>query len=274
MPGHLGFAGAPLHSVVSAYLQSLEFRNRGLLQPRTEAEIVQLDGFSIYVAKDDALIAPAIRAGYEPDVTRTLLEHMAPGYIVDIGANCGYFSLLAASRGAPVYAFEPLQKNLRLLHASVALNRFEHLRIIAAAASDSPRTLIIGAAYTNGIVAEPRDDPQAALAADFVAAVRVDDVVPRDEPVSVIKIDVEGHEYPALVGARRTIMECRPVIISEFAPAALTANSRRSGAEYLQLLSSFSYDVSVIGNPGAHTIEAILASCAGADHIDILAVPH
>jgi hypothetical protein len=47
---------------------------------------------------------------------------------------------------------------------------------------------------------------------------------------------VEGHEYLALVGALRTIRERRPVIVSEFSPAGLKVNSRRSGTEYLQLL--------------------------------------
>jgi hypothetical protein len=147
--GHLAFVGTPLESVVSAYLQSLEFRNRGLLQPGIEAEVVDLSGFSIYVAKDDALIAPGIRAGYEPEVTRVFLEHMARGSVVDIGANCGYYAFLAASRGVYAYAFEPLQRNLRLLHASVLLNRFNNVKIIGAAASDSPRTLTIGASYSN-----------------------------------------------------------------------------------------------------------------------------
>src|ERR1700722_13638338 len=217
---------------MEAVQRALEFRNRGLLQPGIEAEIVELNGFSIYVAKDDALIAPGIRAGYEPEVTRVFLEHMGE-CVLDIGANCGYFSLLAASRGARAYAFEPLQRNLRLLHASVALNRFEGIEIMAAAASDSPRTLIIGASYTNGIVAEPRDEIQAALAADYVAAVCIDDVIPGDEAVSIIKIDVEGHEYLALAGASRTIRKHRPVIISEFAPAALKVNSGRSGRSSL-----------------------------------------
>jgi FkbM family methyltransferase len=273
MPGHLGFVGAPLASVVSSYLQSLEFRNRGLLKASTEADIVQLDGFSIYVAKDDNLIAPAIRAGYEPDVTRAFLSHMGQGVVVDIGANCGYFSLLAASRGANVYAFEPLQKNLRLLYASVAMNHFERMKIIAAAASNAPGTLTIGAAYTNGIVAETRNEAKAALTAEFVAAIRVDDVIPNNEAVSLIKVDVEGHEYRAIMGARRTIKERRPVIISEFGPAGLAANSRHSGLEYLQLLFDLDYDVSVIGNSEANTIETILASTAETDHIDIVAVP-
>jgi FkbM family methyltransferase len=178
---------------------------------------------------------------------------------------------LAASRGVYAYAFEPLQRNLRLLHASVLLNRFKNIRIIGAAASDSPRTLTIGASYTDGIVAEPRNELKAALPTDYVAAVRVDDVIPRDEPVSLIKIDVDGHEYLALLGALRTIRERRPVIISEFSPARLKVNSGRSGTEYLQLLSDLGYDVSVIGNGGVDAIDAVRAS--GADHVDLLAVP-
>ena len=120
-------------------------------------------------------------------------------------------------------------------------------------------------------MAEPRSELKAALAADYVAAVRVDDVIPRDEPVSLIKIDVEGHEYLALVGALRTIRERRPVIVSEFSPAGLKVNSRRSGAEYLQLLSDLGYDVSVIGNREAKPIDAVRVSPS--DHVDLLAVP-
>jgi hypothetical protein len=91
--GHLAFVGTPLESVVSAYLQSLEFRNRGLLQPSTEAEVVEPQRLSIYVAKDDALIAPGIRAGYEPEVTRVFLEpwHAALLWILEQTAGITRF---------------------------------------------------------------------------------------------------------------------------------------------------------------------------------------
>jgi FkbM family methyltransferase len=273
--GHLGLAGQPLDAVVSGYLQSLEFRNRGLLAPAGDVLAVELAGYVVYVAKDDSLIGASIGYGYEPEVTRVFLEHLADGAVVDIGANCGYFSMLAASRGATVYAFEPLQRNLRLLHAGLAANGFEHIRIMAAAASDAPGTLAIGAAYTNGIVNEVRPNgPAAALTAEYVAAVRVDDVIPPEARISLIKIDVEGHEYRALLGARRTIERCRPVIISEFGPPGLEANSQRSGGEYLRLLRGFGYQISVIGGPEIQSDEAIRQRARGIDHIDILAVPH
>src|SRR5215471_21586931 len=152
--GHFLFVGQPLDSVVSSYLQSLEFRHRGLLTSSSETSKVTCKGYTAYVAADDPLIGAGIAGDYEPEVTKAFLEHMGDGAVIDIGANCGYFSLLARSRGADVWAFEPLQRNLRLLHATIAENRLDRIHIIAAAASDSPGTLGIGASYTNGIVTD------------------------------------------------------------------------------------------------------------------------
>jgi FkbM family methyltransferase len=45
---------------------------------------------------------------------------------------------------------------------------------------------------------------------------RLDDLLPHDCPVAAIKLDLEGGEYHALLGARATIRRCRPVIIFEF----------------------------------------------------------
>jgi FkbM family methyltransferase len=272
--GHLVNVGQPLVSVVSAYLHSLEFHNRGLLTSNSEAQTVAVNGYVIYVAKDDPLIGAAIGCGYEPEVTDVFLDHMGTGAVLDIGANCGYFTMLAASLGAKVYAFEPLQSNVRLLHASIAANRFHRVRIMAAAASNVPGTLAIGATYTNGIVNDVRPDgPLAALAADYVAAVRADDVVPPEVPVSIIKIDTEGHEFRALSGAIGIIERSRPVIITEFSPTALAVNSKISGNDYLAWLQSLGYRVSLIGDPEVNTIAAILGRCAGIDHVDLVAKP-
>lgn len=270
---HFDLVGKPLSAVVSSYLRSTEFRRRGLLDPAVGAELVTLDKFSIFVATDDWLIAPAIRAGYEPDVSEAFLEHLGEGRVLDIGANCGYFSFLAASHGSHVYAFEPMQRNLRLLQAGALLNGFDQVRIIAAAASDSLRTLTIEGVHANAIVGNVEDNSQAALTAEYVAALRVDDVVAGSDLVSLIKIDVEGHEYRAISGALETIRKWRPVIISEFSPDGLATNSGHSGMEYLALLSSLGYVTSVIGQRKVCTSEAILKSCSGKHHVDILAVP-
>jgi hypothetical protein len=132
---------------------------------------------------------------------------------------------------------------------------------------------VIGATYTDGIVNDAApSNAQAALSADYAAALRIDDVVPADRYVSMIKIDVEGHEYRAIIGARRTIETSQPAIISEFGPGALIANSGRTPGEYLRLLRSMGYGISVIGSPEITTDDAILAKTAAVDHLDILAV--
>jgi FkbM family methyltransferase len=56
------------------------------------------------------------------------IEAMAPGSVLyDVGANVGSYSLLAASRGIEVYAFEPMAANLMRLQQNVALNKYEKL---------------------------------------------------------------------------------------------------------------------------------------------------
>jgi len=271
---HMFYLGMPLDRVVSSYLGSLEFRNRNLTAGDAGAEEVRLDGYSVYVAKDDILIAPVIRAGYEPEVTQVFLDHLGTGLVIDVGANCGHFTMLAASRGAAVYAFEPLLRNVRLLHAGAVRNGFQSVRIIAAAASDLAGTLVIGASHTDGMVGEAgRNGVEAALSADYVAAVRIDDMVPRDRPVSLIKIDVEGHEYRALKGAMRTIAIWDPVILSEFAPAWL-ASSGHSGIEYLELLRGAGYSLAVVGRPEVTAPAAILELCGDTGHVDLLATPN
>src|SRR5215204_2590574 len=60
---------------------------------------------------------PFLSGDYEPPVRRALMEHLRPGMVFyDVGANVGYFSLLAAAivtRSGTVYAFEPVAKNVK-----------------------------------------------------------------------------------------------------------------------------------------------------------------
>jgi hypothetical protein len=112
---------------------------------------------------------------------------------------------------------------------------------------------------------------EAALGCDFVITVTVDSVV--QSKVDLLKIDVEGHEYRSILGATDTIRRSRPLIVTEFSPGALEANSRVAPLEYLDLLRSLGYRLSVAGQPAKITNEEILALTRGVDHIDLLAEP-
>lgn len=275
--GHSGLAGAPLQELVAGYLHSLEFRQRGLMNAPSTLEIIDLPRFRMYVTSDDPLIGHTIRNAriYEPDVTQVFVDHLRPrANVLDIGANIGYFSLLAASLIGPegtVFAFEPLASNVKVLAANRMLNRFNNIEIIAGAASDRVQTLAIGAAYTDGVVGDIPQSVEGTLGCEFVITVPADIVV--HTKIDLLKIDVEGHEYRVISGAKETIRRSRPLIVTEFSPGALEANSRVPPVHYLDLLRSFGYRLSPVGQPGKTTNEEILELTRRVDHIDILAEP-
>ena len=68
---------------------------------------------------------------WEPYETSLLLQLLKPGHVfVDVGANIGYFSLLAASlvgETGAVFAFEPDPQNFTLLQASAEHNGLAHI---------------------------------------------------------------------------------------------------------------------------------------------------
>ena len=75
---------------------------------------------------------------YETPVQKALLDNVAAGGVVyDIGANVGFFSLLAARRVGPqgrVYALEPVARNAAAIERSARLNGFGAIEVFAKAA--------------------------------------------------------------------------------------------------------------------------------------------
>ncbi|MCI4369011.1 MAG: FkbM family methyltransferase, partial [Thermoplasmata archaeon] len=84
------------------------------------------------------LTAELIETGTHEPVTTSLFESLLTpsSTVVDIGANIGWFTLVAARRAARVYAYEPEPENFRLLSQSVAENQFQNVVLERAAISD------------------------------------------------------------------------------------------------------------------------------------------
>ena len=92
-----------------------------------------------------------------------------------------------------------------------------------------------------------RPDPQIAIIRVMVVA--LDDVIPADQPLAFMKIDIEGGEYHALLGAANTIRRCRPVIVLE-AGSKSTGQYGVTPAELFALVSqSFGYDLILDNGP-------------------------
>jgi FkbM family methyltransferase len=138
----------------------------------------------------------------------------AEGLVLDIGANCGIYSLLTAALNplSQVIAWEPTFLADRIAH-SAKLNDFSgriEVRQCAAGAAPGETMFYEHRDLTMGSLIER----EGSVAGVPVRVERVDDVV-GDRPVGFVKIDVEGSEPEVFSGMARTIERWRPTIIFE-----------------------------------------------------------
>lgn len=148
---------------------------------------------------------------YERDVQRLFGERIRPGSVVwDVGANAGFFTLLAAKLAGPsgsVYAFEPLPRNLDHLRRHLALNDVRNVHVVPLAVSDRAGTarFAIGESPAMGGLATHGDFEVQTTTLDEMSA-----TIPAP---AFIKMDIEGGEHAALRGAASLLRDAAPVIL-------------------------------------------------------------
>lgn len=181
---------------------------------------VETDVGALLLHAADEVMTPIIAATktWEAAEGAWLRTVLAAGQtVVDVGANVGYFTVLAAKAVGPsgsVVAVEPERENLRLLRANVWRNGCDNVRIVAAAAAATRGLLALRRSPTNAGDHQVHDEAGADDA--LVAAVALDDIL-AGEPVDVVKIDTQGADHLVVRGLRRTLA-ARPgaVVMVEF----------------------------------------------------------
>ena len=136
---------------------------------------------------------------------------LSPGDVfVDVGANAGLYSVMAADMGARVVSVEPFPECRRALEANQVLNGFEFEIVPAALASDalieqSGRTMTLtdDKGPSNHLLLEASSNgvQVPVMTLDEV----IDDKVDENRVVKGLKLDVEGAELLVLEGAVRAI---------------------------------------------------------------------
>jgi FkbM family methyltransferase len=140
---------------------------------------------------------------WEPDISQTIERNLKFGDVfVDIGANIGYDSLLAASRvgvTGRVVAIEASSRTFGLLEENLGRNEFAtNVRAVNVAVSDQPGTVNL---YEFGPQNIGRTTTLASRSGSFAASVDalpLRDILTPEElrRLRLIKIDVEGAEPP------------------------------------------------------------------------------
>lgn len=143
---------------------------------------------------------------WEPNLTHFLTSRLRPGDVfVDVGANIGYFSLLASKLVGPtgaVVAIEASPSTFALLRANLELNHASNVRAVNVAASDTSGSLTLyeGPTWNRGLATTVH--PRGGTETTEVASLPLSDILSADElaRARVLKIDVEGAELRVVRG--------------------------------------------------------------------------
>jgi len=196
--------------------------------------------------------------------------------VVDVGANIGVYALPWAAIGTDVtvHCFEPNPAVRARLARNVALNRLgARVRLHAEALSDHAGTANL---YGSDDMSSLNEGVHTGRQADptEVSLARLDDVLGGDgPPISLVKVDVQGHELEVLRGAQALVSRHRPALILEHEDdlyrSAAEAGQRKS--DLAGLLSRLGYETLYVSRWGAGLLA--VADWSRRLNGDLLALP-
>jgi FkbM family methyltransferase len=211
---------------------------------------VEVDGLRISGPAESWSVLSQVQAGaFEPFELELFTAELEPGGVVlDVGANIGLYSLLAARRVGPagrVFAFEPDPRTRAFLEHNLRANHLTNVVVIPKAASDSNERRVFFQSRSAAHSGLSASGIEPIVGTTTVETVRIDDVL-NGLIVDTAKLDVEGHEAAALRGMERTLARSPALrLFVEFYPAALRAAGTEPGTFRQTLTASF-HDVSVV----------------------------
>ena len=193
--------------------------------------------YGSYCVPEHAAHRPACQAilvhrVWEPDTIRFMRDHCADGDVVHAGTFFGDFLPALSSALSPaamVLAFEPVAENHQCAKLTVDLNDLSNVSLTHAGLGASPASVKMktrdayGRSLGGGSTIVSTDSVDGD---EVVPIVRIDDSVRVDRRVSIIQLDVEGHERAALEGALQTIGQWRPILILEVLPGSTLDTSQ------------------------------------------------
>lgn len=207
--------------------------------------------YSIPASATSRPAAKAVIAGavWEKPTVAFMRKHAGAKDIVHAGAFFGDFlpALSAALHStARIWAFEPNPENFHHAQQTMALNDIKNveLRMAGLGETSDRRKLLVtrrtGLALGGASRFVESRDPVAKEELLSAEIVRIDDAVPSDRNVGIVQLDLEGYEFKALQGAKKTIERCRPLVIFEV---------NQPTARCVKLLAALNYKIAGMVGP-------------------------
>lgn len=258
--------------------------------PRASETVLDLGGYVMSVDAADPMIGRslAVTRQLEPNVTAEFRRWIRPdSAVLDIGANMGWFTLLAAHLAPQghVIAVEAHPGNVRLIETSVAANAFAHVDVWPVAADERNGLVDFATSNSNGYI--PKAGRPVESIIRRVPGVALDALLADVDRLDVVKIDIEGFEPYALRGMQIALERWRPVIFCEFHPWIMRVREPDLADRYLQFLRGLGYRLDIITVDSGvladqtdaqiwdhwRDVNARVGSTDGIHHLDLLARP-
>ena len=196
---------------------------------------------------------------HEKDYVDAFADAIKPGdTVLDIGAQAGYFTLVASRRvgeKGKAIAFEPFPQNTAFIKAHCKLNNCNNVTLLEAAVggSKSTRTFQSASVFMGHLSDSPASEEETESEDDLtVDVVTLDDLIEDNQFLvpNVMKIDTEGMEYWVLQGGKKLIQENRPVLF-------IATHGKKNQGRTLQLLKDWGYEIEMVGNGTARNADYI-----------------
>jgi len=204
---------------MAGFLRKSAVKLKLILKPIGYSKIKRGPGSNLYWTHEVSDLR-YLSGEYEPALANWLKAKMEQNYsFVDIGANAGYFSVLAAkyatNKMQRIIAIEPMAENLELIKKHMEWNNYSNIELFPFAIADSDRMVEFSdspnmAANTyNEQSSLHKSSPKISIIARSLDSICAD----LNLKNFVIKIDVEGAELDVLKGAKKILETHKPELI-------------------------------------------------------------
>jgi FkbM family methyltransferase len=196
---------------------------------------------------------------WEPNLTAFIssrLKNNSARTFVDVGANVGYFSLLAAShliRGH-VVAIEAFPSIFQKLENNIKLNEHKNIRLLPYAVTDKRRDILMFHAgegnegATTSVAGKFESEPIRVPGNSLINLLTEDEI----RNIKIIKIDVEGAEYSVVMGMAELIKSL-PIdaeVVIEITPSAYSKGQLAEVFDIFKAAGFFPYCLENPYDPG------------------------
>jgi FkbM family methyltransferase len=254
-------------NVIQKTLERLPIRGKGRLadlillavKPE-ELECHPLRDVTVFLKPSQRIERLMWAGAYERDLVEMFKAILKPGMtVLDVGANIGYFSAIAAGlvgTEGSVHSFEPVPQCFARLQRNLSNSRTARAYSYAVGNATGSATIHFN----------ERELGWSSLLSNFdldstieVKLITLDAWTQQEQirKIDLIKLDAEGLEYRVLLGAKRVLRDFRPVIAAELNSECLKRD-RRTPEDILHLLQSaeyrvFSFNQGVLAVPIEHS---------------------